>query len=180
MGDGRANAGALPEAVAYLGLGANKESPFRSCLQAIRHLSESADIEVVQCASFYRTEPISDIMQPWFINTALEIRTSLSPCFLLSVLQKIETGMGRVRTIRNGPRIIDMDILFFQQDIIADRDFLRIPHQKLHERRFVLVPMNDIAPQLIHPVMGLSMKTLLDVCPDQGTVKWFSHPVLLH
>lgn len=180
MRDGRAGTGgALPEAVAYLSLGANEGYPFQSCLKAIRHLSEFAGIEVVRCASFYRTEPVSDIVQPWFINTVLEIRTSLSSSSLLSALQEIETEMGRVRTIKNGPRIIDMDILLFNQDILLDRDSLRIPHSELHKRRFVLVPMNDIAPQLVHPVMGLSMKVLLDACPDQGIVIWFSHPVHL-
>ena len=179
MRDGQVRTGALPDAVAYLGLGANKESPFQSCLEAIRHLSESAGIEVVQCASFYRTEPVSNIMQPWFINTVLEIRTGLSSCSLLAVLQKIETKMGRVRTVKNGPRIIDMDILLFNRDILMESDFLRIPHPELHKRRFVLIPMNDIAPQFIHPVMDLSMKTLLDVCPDRGIITWFSHPVLL-
>ena len=169
----------LPEAVAYIGLGANEESPFRSCLKAIHRLAESVGIEVVQCASFYRTEPVSDIVQSWFINTVLEIRTTLSSYSLLAVLQEIEAEMGRVRTVKNGPRVIDMDILFFNQDVLADRDFLRIPHPELHKRRFVLAPMNDIAPQLLHPVMGLSMKALLDACPDRGIVIWFSHPVRL-
>jgi|GEM_PF-73492 len=160
----------MAEAVVYLSLGANEESPFQACLRAIHRLSATDGIKVVQCASFYRTEPVSDVVQPWFINTALEIRTTLSPHSLLSALQKIEGDMGRVRTVKNGPRVIDVDILFYNGDILTDGDFLRIPHPELHKRRFVLVPMNDIAPQLIHPVMGLSMEMLLAGCPDQCLV----------
>lgn len=164
--------------VAHLGLGANENSPYEKCVEAIHRLSRvGRSIRLVQCSPFYRTEPVGEKQQDWFINAAVEIRTTLSPPDLLAILQEVEKEMGRIRTVKNGPRIIDLDILLFNQDIVSDEDRLIIPHPELHKRRFVLIPMNDIASYVIHPAFGVSMKGLLDRCADKSVVEWFADPV---
>lgn len=163
--------------IAHLGLGANVNSPHERCVEAIQRLSVLGTIRPVQCSSFYRTEPVGLKHQDWFINAVVEIRTALAPYELLAVLQEVEKGMGRVRTVKNGPRMIDLDILLYNQDIIADEDRLIIPHPELHKRKFVLVPMNDIASYVIHPAFGVSMKGLLDRCTDKSAVDWYADPV---
>jgi 2-amino-4-hydroxy-6-hydroxymethyldihydropteridine diphosphokinase len=163
--------------VAHLGLGANENSPHERCVEAIRRLSLISRIRLVECSPFYRTEPVGEMQQDWFINAALEIRTTLSPYELLAVLQETEKDMGRVRTAKNGPRVIDLDILLYNQDIMSDEARLIIPHPELHKRKFVLIPMNDIASYVIHPAFGVSMKGLLDRCADTSVVEWFAAPV---
>jgi 2-amino-4-hydroxy-6-hydroxymethyldihydropteridine diphosphokinase len=108
--------------------------------------------------------------QPWFVNCVIEARTSLNPHELLIVLQDLEKKMGRVRIQKWGPRLIDLDILFYGQAIIQDRDLI-IPHPELHKRRFVLVPFNEIASYWIHPVFGISVKGLLDRVLDESKVE---------
>lgn len=163
--------------IAHLGLGSNENSPHERCVEAIQRLSRTRGIRLVQCSPFYRTEPVGEKLQDWYINAALEISTALSPDDLLVVLQEVEKEMGRIKTVRNGPRIIDLDILLFNQDIISDEDRLIIPHPELHKRRFVLIPMNDIASYVIHPAFGVSMKGLLDRCTDTSVVEWYADPV---
>jgi len=165
--------------VVYLGLGSNQNSPYERCLEAIQRLLRMNGINVVQSSAFYRTEPVGTPSKDWFINAVLEIRTTLSPIELLAVLQDEEKAMGRVRTVKKGPRVIDLDILLFNQDIVFDEDRLIIPHPELHKRRFVLVPMNDIASYVIHPAFGVSMKGLLDRCSDNSAVERFADPVCL-
>jgi 2-amino-4-hydroxy-6-hydroxymethyldihydropteridine diphosphokinase len=165
--------------VAHLGLGSNQNSPHGRCIEAVRRLVSLSTIRLVQCSSFYRTEPVGEKQQDWFINAAVEIRTILSPYHLLDVLQEVEKEMGRIRTVKNGPRIIDLDILLFNQDIISGEDQLVIPHPELHKRRFVLIPLNDIASYVIHPAFGVSIKGLLDRCIDKSVVEWFAEPVHL-
>jgi 2-amino-4-hydroxy-6-hydroxymethyldihydropteridine diphosphokinase len=163
--------------VAHLGLGSNENSPHDRCIEAVQRLAILSTIRLVQCSPFYRTEPVGERQQSWFINAAVEIRTTLTPYSLLAVLQEVEKEMGRIRTVKNGPRIIDLDILLFSQDIISDEDRLVIPHPELHKRRFVLIPLNDIASYVIHPAFGVSVKGLLDRCTDTSVVEWFADPV---
>jgi len=166
--------------VVHLGLGSNQNSPYERCLEAIQRLIGADGIKVVQCSPFYRTEPVGTPPgTDRFINAVLEIRTAFSPLALLDVLQGVEKDMGRVRTVKKGPRVIDLDILLFNQDIVYDEDRLIIPHPELHKRRFVLVPMNDIASYVIHPAFGVSMKGLLDRCSDNSAVERFADPVSL-
>lgn len=165
--------------VAHLGVGSNENSPHARCVEAIQRLTRHEKIRLVQCSPFYRTEPVGLKDQNWFINAAAEIRTSLSPYDLLAVLQGVEKEMGRIPTVKNGPRVIDLDILLYNQDIISDEERLLIPHPELHKRRFVLIPMNDIASYAIHPAFGVSMKGLLDRCTDKSVVEWYAEPVCL-
>jgi len=165
--------------VVHLGLGSNQNSPYERCLEAIQRLLCLDRVKVVQCSPFYRTEPVGTTSKDWFINAVLEVRTILSPIELLDVLQDVEKRMGRVRTVKKGPRVIDLDILLYNQDIVFDEDRLIIPHPELHKRRFVLVPMNDIASYVIHPAFGVSMKGLLDRCSDNSVVERYADPVCL-
>lgn len=105
--------------------------------------------------------------QDWFVNAVAEIRTVLTPRDLLSALLRIESRMGRVRTERWGPRVIDLDLLLYGQSVIEEPG-LTVPHPELHKRRFVLVPLNEIAPYAVHPVFGISVRGLLDRLAGEG------------
>jgi 2-amino-4-hydroxy-6-hydroxymethyldihydropteridine diphosphokinase len=105
--------------------------------------------------------------QDWYVNGAVSLQTTLPPEDLLDRLLAIEKDMGRIRKERWGPRIIDLDILLYGREIV-DTDTLKIPHPLLHQRRFVLVPMVDLAPGLMHPLLRLSMAELLRQCPEEG------------
>jgi 2-amino-4-hydroxy-6-hydroxymethyldihydropteridine diphosphokinase len=108
--------------------------------------------------------------QNWFVNAAVEIRTTLLPRDLLSAMQDIEQAMGRVRTYRGAPRVIDLDLLLYGQNIIREAD-LTVPHPELHKRLFVLAPLCEIASYVLHPVFGVSMRGLKDRLEDFRTVE---------
>jgi len=108
--------------------------------------------------------------QNWFVNAAAEIRTVLSPRDLLKELQHIENSMGRIRTIKGGPRIIDLDLLLYGQEI-HEEEGLTVPHPEMHRRLFVLEPLCEIASYLIHPAFGVSMRGLKDRLDDNKTVE---------
>ena len=149
--------------------------PAKNCLEAIRKISLSVAIRVLRGSSLYRTEPVGNRDQAWFVNCVIEVRTSLGPRDLLNVLQGIEIEMGREREEKWGPRVIDLDILFYGQAVIREDD-LQIPHPELHKRRFVLVPLNEVAPYTIHPAFGISVKGLLDRLQDPGRVEKIEAP----
>ena len=113
-------------------------------------------ITLLAVSSLYRTAPVGYLDQDWFLNAAVCIETSLSPRDLLAELLAIERQLGRVRTVRNGPRSIDLDILLWE-DLIVREDDLVIPHPRLHERLFVLEPLAEIAPNMLHPVLGMTI-----------------------
>ncbi|MFB3926518.1 MAG: 2-amino-4-hydroxy-6-hydroxymethyldihydropteridine diphosphokinase [Syntrophales bacterium] len=161
--------GNLRSVIAFVGIGSNLGEPVRNCLAAVERLSEVEKTEILERSSLYRTEPVGIRAQNWFVNCAVEIRTRHDPDQLLNSLQEIERDMGRAREIRWGPRIIDLDILFYGQEIIRTGR-LTVPHPELHKRRFVLVPLNEIASYLIHPVFGISIKGLLDRLLDHKEV----------
>ncbi len=121
-------------------------------------------------SSFYETEPVGFQEQPWFLNVAIEVETLLTPEQLLATCQAIESSLGRIRTFRNAPRPLDLDILFYG-NLTMDGPGLVIPHPRLAERRFVLEPLAQIAPELLHPVLMKPIRSLLDVCPDRSTVR---------
>ena len=171
----------LEGTLAYIGIGANLKDPLAQCRKAIERLSVVSGIKMERVSSFYRTEPVIPESadrearqelenQDWFVNAAAEIRTVLSPRDLLKALQHIENSIGRVRTVRGGPRIIDLDLLLYGQEILEEEG-LTVPHPEMHRRLFVLEPLCEIASYLIHPVFGVSMRGLKERLDDYKTVE---------
>ena len=136
----------------YLSLGSNLGDREAFLNQALERL-QAAGVRTVRRSSIHETEPQDFRDQPWFLNMAVEVETDLTPLALLAAIQKIEAEMGRQRTVPKGPRTIDIDILFYANLTINTPD-LEIPHPRLSERRFVLDPLSEIAPDLRHPVTG--------------------------
>jgi 2-amino-4-hydroxy-6-hydroxymethyldihydropteridine diphosphokinase len=132
----------------YLGLGSNMGDPGANLEKAIKLLNDTEGIEVTAVAPFYRTAPVGYTEQDYFINTVAEINTSLSPLQLLEKMQQIENILGRVRVIRWGPRTVDLDLLLYGDEKIAGPD-LEVPHPRMHQRAFVMVPLADLNPQLV-------------------------------
>ena len=166
--------------ISYIGIGSNLGDPLANCREAVAGLSGIPETMLERVSSFYKTEPVTDFPideavrevlknQGWFTNAVAEIRTRLSPHDLLTELQDIEKVMGRVRTFAGAPRVIDLDLLLYGQEIIHEKDLV-VPHPSMHKRRFVLEPLCEIASYAIHPLFGVSMRGLKDRLEDQKKV----------
>ena len=154
----------------YLGLGSNMGNRQNNLDRALELLSQR--LRVAKISSVYETEPIGDINQPRFLNLVCQIYTSLAPMALLTLAKGIESRLGRTSGKSNAPRPIDIDILFYSDQIIETPELI-IPHPRLVERAFVLVPLAEIAPYLVHPVSGKTIKELLQgIKETQGVFKW--------
>lgn len=156
---------------AYIALGSNLGDRVKNIREAVRLLEDHPLIKVLCLSHFYETEPITlkGDKQNWYVNCALKVHSSLNCIRLFQVLQDIEKLMGRERSHRWAPRTIDLDLLFFDDEIIRTK-LLTVPHCRLHERRFVLEPLCEIAPNLIHPIKGVPVKTLLKKLDDNKKV----------
>ncbi|MDP8231711.1 MAG: 2-amino-4-hydroxy-6-hydroxymethyldihydropteridine diphosphokinase [Candidatus Zophobacter franzmannii] len=146
----------------FLGLGSNLGNKKANLDRAITTINRHYDIKVVATSSVIETEPWGMTEQLEFLNMAIEIETELNPKSLLNEIMRIEDDLGRVRDIKWGPRIIDIDILFYDT-LILNVDELNIPHPYLSERDFVLKPLNEIASDFVHPVSGMTVKELLKI-----------------
>ncbi len=150
----------------YLSLGSNLGDREANLAQA-RELLKSTENQILKASSIYETEPVDCKEGNFFLNQVLYVVTLLKPEQLLNRLHKIESEMGRERTEKNAPRTIDLDILLFDDHVIAEPE-LQIPHPRMHERRFVLEPLNEINPLIWHPVFNQSVQALLSKVTDQS------------
>ena len=158
---------------AYVGLGSNLGDRAGYLLLAVRGMLD-AGLDVIRLSSIYETEPVEYENQPAFLNLVAELRGSTlpSPEQMMARLLRIEYALGRTRDIRMGPRTIDLDLLIFK-DQQLETGFLTLPHPRMALRRFVLVPLNELAPSLIHPLLGKSISELLAQTKDRSTVtRW--------
>jgi 2-amino-4-hydroxy-6-hydroxymethyldihydropteridine diphosphokinase len=152
----------------YLGLGSNVGDREGTLERALTALGERG-LEVGARSSLYLTEPMDAPPQEWFLNAVAGARTALAPQDLLRACQEVERELGRVRLVFRGPRTLDLDLLLYG-DVVREDPLLTVPHPRLHERRFVLVPLHEIAPSLVHPRLGLTVHELLERCPDTAQV----------
>ena len=157
----------------YISLGSNLNQPLQQVITAVAELKEVADTQVISVSPWYRSKPLATQSgpqdQPDYINGVVELRTGLSPQQLLEALQTIEQMHHRKRLEHWGPRTLDLDILLFGNQVI-DQPNLQIPHPEITTRNFVLIPLADIAPQMVLPD-GTSLVTLLEICSSNGIVR---------
>lgn len=160
----------------YVSLGSNLGDRLDYLARAARQL-QSDENKILYCSSVYVTEPLEMRQQPDFLNLVLAMETALPSQLLLQRMQSIENLLERKRVERFGPRTIDLDILFYGNEIIRTPS-LEIPHPRLHLRRFVLVPLREIAPGLRHPELSLTVEELLERTPDRSRVERYCGPVV--
>jgi 2-amino-4-hydroxy-6-hydroxymethyldihydropteridine diphosphokinase len=157
--------------IAYIGIGSNLGDKLDQCEKAISEILKVDHHKLLAKSSFFKTQPVGYTSQDWFVNGVIKIETDLEPFDLFRMLKAIESRLGRLKTFRWGPRSIDLDILFFDETEIQTEE-LQIPHPLIHERQFVLIPLAEIDPGLIHPVIRKTVQELLEnLKQDQGVEK---------
>lgn len=160
----------------FIGLGSNLDDP-ETQIELALGLLEQHRVSIVELSGLYRSEPVHAPAGPWFLNGVAQVSSPHDPRELLGICQIIEYVQGRRRGVHHGPRTIDLDLLLVG-DTILETPELTVPHPDLHLRRFVLIPLVEIAPALVHPRLGLSMTELLQRCPDTSLVVRVGSPVM--
>jgi 2-amino-4-hydroxy-6-hydroxymethyldihydropteridine diphosphokinase len=157
-------------AKAYISLGSNLGDRAGNLLLAVRGMMH-ASLAVTCLSSIYETEPVSEVQQPPFLNMVAEIGNPLpAPEQVMARLLRIEFALGRIRDVKDGPRTVDLDLLLYG-DLQSNTEYLRLPHPRMHQRRFVLEPLAEIAPRLVHPTLKQTFGELLEASDDQSQVK---------
>ena len=157
--------------IAYIGIGSNIGDKVLQCEKAVSEIIKIDRHKLLAKSSLFKTQPIGYTSQDWFVNAVIEIETDLEPLDLLRSLKAIEVRLGRSETFRWGPRVIDLDLLLFDQEEIQTEE-LKIPHPRFHERQFVLIPLAEIDRGLVHPALKKTVGELLDnLKKDQGVEK---------
>jgi len=163
-------------ATVYVSLGSNLGDRLQYLKGAIGRIEEAEKISIKKLSAVYETQPVGYENQGWFLNLVLEVETSLDPLSLLDHLLSIEDQLGRKREEKWGPRSIDVDILLYNNQVV-DSERLTIPHPRMHKRKFVLILLAQIAPQLLHPLLKKSMSELIENCEDKSVVKLYSEKI---
>ena len=161
----------------YLGLGSNVRDRVGNLKKAVDELKQTKEIHITKLSSIYKSEPVDYKNQPWFFNAVIEAYSDLNPHDLLKLVKRIEKIIGRSETFKWGPRIIDIDILCFENKIIQTSTLI-IPHPQMYKRKFVLIPLAEIAPFYIHPVKKISVGQMIKNCPD-NQVECYSKFILV-
>lgn len=156
----------------YLGLGSNRGDRMKNLARCLKTLPLTNEIHLKKVSSVYESEPVGHSDQPWFLNMVAEIETNLKPLPLLHLTQQIEQELGRKKTYHWGPRTIDIDILSYH-NLIFNHPMLNVPHRQLHLRKFVLLPLQEIAACFVHPKLKKNINQLLTDCQDTAIVNWF-------
>jgi dihydropteroate synthase/2-amino-4-hydroxy-6-hydroxymethyldihydropteridine diphosphokinase len=157
--------------IAYLSTGSNLDRRLRNLDRTIRELNQHPHIQVLRASAIYETEPWGYQHQPSFLNQVLEIETDLSPLELVKTIKGMEADLGRTPTFKYGPRVIDIDIIFYG-DLVFEDETLNIPHPQVTQRAFVLVPMAELAPDFVHPELGLKVSELLQEIDTRGITRF--------
>lgn len=158
----------MPSHTVFISIGSNLGDRLANCCKGIAALCADETVRLIARSPFYETEPVDYVDQAWFLNAAMQVSTRLSPEALLDRTQAVQRALGRAGGgVRFGPRVLDLDIIFFDR-VVIESPRLILPHPRMHKRRFVLQPICDIDGSIVHPVLGRTVESLLNQLVEEG------------